>query len=214
MRPYGALELITGPAAEPLTLTNAKDWLRITGSSEDTLITGLIVAARLAVENYLNRKLINQTWKYYLDCFPSSNEIYKEGVFNLPLSYISGGGKSIEIPMAPVSSITHLKTYDEDNAATTMSASDYYADTKGVFPRVCLKDGVAWPSTVLRPANGIEIQFVAGYGSASTDVPQIIIEGIRHTLVHFYDCRGGSMGIPMNVMAMLGPYRIMPGPRL
>jgi hypothetical protein len=49
------------PSAEPVTLTDAKDYLNVDFSSKDTLITRLITDARRYAENMLHRSLITQT---------------------------------------------------------------------------------------------------------------------------------------------------------
>ena len=45
-----ALVLTAVPAAEPISLADAKAHLRIDGSDEDALLTALIAAARMFVE--------------------------------------------------------------------------------------------------------------------------------------------------------------------
>ncbi|MEQ1790660.1 MAG: head-tail connector protein, partial [Rickettsiales bacterium] len=57
------LERISAPATEPITLAEAKLYLRVDSSSEDNLITDLIVAARMSAEAWLKNSLISQSWK-------------------------------------------------------------------------------------------------------------------------------------------------------
>ena len=52
--------LMTAPAVEPLSLAEAKSWLRVDGADEDQLIQSLITSARLGVEATTNRLLITQ----------------------------------------------------------------------------------------------------------------------------------------------------------
>lgn len=47
--------------AEPLTLTEIKDYLRIDGEEEDNLLTALCAAAIAHVENYLQAPLPSET---------------------------------------------------------------------------------------------------------------------------------------------------------
>ncbi len=46
---------------EPVTLTDAKNWLKIDVSDDDVLLTRLISAARQDCENYLNISLVPRT---------------------------------------------------------------------------------------------------------------------------------------------------------
>ena len=64
------------------------------------------------------------------------------------------------------------KYYSDDDTATTWATTNYRLDNASVPSRFCLKRNISYP-TGLRPTNGFEIQYVAGYGGAS-DVPQQI----------------------------------------
>ena len=55
------------PGAEPVTLAEAKDHLRLQHASEDELLAGLIRAAREDVERATGMALIDQTWRLALD---------------------------------------------------------------------------------------------------------------------------------------------------
>ena len=60
----GRLKLITAPAEEPVSLTEAKTHLRVDTSADDTYIARLITSARAHVEEaILHRPLITQTWE-------------------------------------------------------------------------------------------------------------------------------------------------------
>ena len=67
-----SLQLNTPPAAEPVTLAEAKAWLRVdTGDDDDALITSLISAARARAEWHTGRAFVTQGWTLWLDCWPS-----------------------------------------------------------------------------------------------------------------------------------------------
>ena len=71
--------LSIAPAIEPVTITEVKLHLRLATSAalaaayttEDDLLGALIEAARSAAEDFTRRALITQTWKAYLDSWPS-----------------------------------------------------------------------------------------------------------------------------------------------
>ena len=206
-----ALSLYSAPAAAVLTTAEAKAFLRVDTSSDDTLIDSLVAAATQKIEFYLNRKLITQTWDLYMDNFPmSNNQEWWDGSRDGHISSIIAPRNYIDLMLAPVSSISHLKTFDNDDASYTMTASQYYVDTIKGFGRLYLRLGQTWPTTVLRTGNGIQIRMVVGYGSSSASVPTAIIAAIREMLVPMYDCRGASE-IAMSAVckSLLEPYRIM-----
>ena len=60
--------LLAGPAEEPVSLAEAKAFLKVDDTAEDGLIGALIAAARLHVESITGRALITQTWRLMLPC--------------------------------------------------------------------------------------------------------------------------------------------------
>lgn len=64
--------VVTGPASEPITSTEAKNWLKVDSSADDALISGLIVSARQYAEQYQCTALYTQTILEYYDCFPGA----------------------------------------------------------------------------------------------------------------------------------------------
>jgi len=99
------LQRVTAPASEPVTLTEAKLYLRVDTTDDDTLISDLIVAARMVAENWLGRSLITQSWK---------------------LAYDYGIPESIWLPMGPVASITSLIVVNQDQSTTVPDSSTYW----------------------------------------------------------------------------------------
>lgn len=60
-------KLADPPVIEPVSLVEAKTFLRIDTGDEDSLIDYLITAARHAAEKYTSRSFITQTWKLYVE---------------------------------------------------------------------------------------------------------------------------------------------------
>jgi uncharacterized phiE125 gp8 family phage protein len=97
--PPRGLRRISAPATEPVTLSETKLFLRVDSSTEDTLISTLITAAREAAENYLRKSFITQGWEIsYNDMIP----------------------QRIALPMRPIQSITSIVC-----DSTTLSAESY-----------------------------------------------------------------------------------------
>jgi len=72
---YRSLTVETAPAVEPVTLTEAKQHLRVDIDDDDTYIEALIVAARQYAEEYLDRALISQQLAMRMDTFPYEFEL-------------------------------------------------------------------------------------------------------------------------------------------
>ena len=57
--------------------------------------------------------------------------------------------------------------------------------------RVVLTEG-AVPPLPGRVANGIEIQYTAGYGATEDNVPVLLRQGMLQVIAHLYEHRGDS----------------------
>lgn len=111
-------KIITPPIAEPITLTDAKDYLNVDFASKDTLITRLITDARRYAENLLHRSLVTQTIQLiYEPERVASGELsgpvgirYDEDLWERPNVPLLGTAR-IVIPclMGPVASFTSLE---------------------------------------------------------------------------------------------------------
>jgi hypothetical protein len=207
-----ALVLVTGPAAEPLTLAEAKLHLKVDAADEDSLIQNLIQAARLAAEEETGLALLAQTWRLYLDAFPQAAGWWggvREGARSAEVERV------IELPRPPLLSVTHVKTYDTVDAASVMPAADYFVDGASRPGRIVLRPHAAWPAA-LRDTNAIEIEYQAGFGAAASNVPVAIRQGMLQHVAALYAARGdgldmGEAPIPAAALALYRPYRI---PRL
>src|SRR5262245_41790117 len=67
--------LLTGPAIEPLSLDEAKAFLRVEHSDDDQVISALIAGARTHIETQSQVALITPGWRIALDCWPQHGRI-------------------------------------------------------------------------------------------------------------------------------------------
>jgi len=120
-------------------------------STEDTFITGLIKVAREYCENYQHRALATQTWDLVLDDFPDED--------------------FIELPKAPLQSVTSITYIDSAGTTATMTASlsGYFVDTNEPG-KVCLSYGITWPSFTPYPYGAVKVRFVCGHTGVTPDV--------------------------------------------
>ncbi len=171
------LQRQSAPASEPLTAAETKSYLRVTDTDDDALIEGLIAAVRQQAEAFTGRALITQTWTLWLDRVPRrKRSAGNAGIFQLPVDFFDGAARTIEIPRPPLQSVSFVNTYDTANNASTFDASRYWVDTASQPGRLALNEGASWPGN-LRSVNAVEIQFVAGYGDASS-VPDALKQGM------------------------------------
>jgi uncharacterized phiE125 gp8 family phage protein len=173
-----ALKLIIPPGTEPISLDEAKAHCRVETDDDDILIEGLIIAAREYCEGFQNRAYITQTWELWLNAFPSTNYI--------------------ELPRPPLQTVDSIVYYGTDDIEHEFE--DYFVDAESEPGRVVLNYGKSWPSTTLRPANGVRIAFTAGYGEEEYgegygegyeegSVPQIIKQAMLLLIGHWYENR-------------------------
>jgi len=198
-----SLALVTGATTQPLTVLEAKRHLRLPASvnEDDALLISLIDAATSSAEDYTRRSFVTQTWKLFLDDWPKSvRDEWWNGVREGPIGGVHTG--ELRLPLGPLQSVTHVKTYDDSDVATTFSAASYYVDT--AKERIVLRQGQAWP-TWERVANGIEIQYVTGFGEMGT-VPSSIRRALREHVAYMYEHRGDD-AMPMVSRALLRPFK-------
>lgn len=151
--PYAAkFKITSGPTAEPVSLTEAKDQCRVDDQStlDDTFLNNAIITAREYYEQVTDRFLMPRTVEVALKNFPSIRQI--------------------ELAGAIVRSITSVKYYDSDNALQTLDSSKYYLFDYFSPNSVVLDSAEAWPDTYERE-NAVIITYEGGYATAS-DVPQ------------------------------------------
>ena len=205
------LVIHTEPASEPITLAEAKSYLRIDSSGDDALITSLISTARKLCEEHTQRAFMSQTLQLFLDNLDDIDNPLWEGMRTGP--YLNYYKNYIDLPMPPVVSVTHVKTFDDDDNATTFSSSNYYVDNAKQPARIVLRTGETFP-TALRVANAIEVQYVVGYSSASA-VPEPIKFAIYQVLTYLYEHRGdmyeGKTSLPATATKLLAPYVVYSG---
>jgi hypothetical protein len=197
-------------ATEPVTLAEAKAHCRVTSTADDTLITTLIKTARQLCEQYTGLAFISQTWEFNLDRFPStqgSESDWHDGVREGLISQVDCQKRYIDIPIAPLISISSLATFNDAGDSATMDAAGYIVDTRRIPGRITLATGAIWPVN-LRPANAILITFTAGYADANS-VPALLKHAVLVAIGHLYDNRTAPPVLSEGAMQILNPFRVM-----
>jgi hypothetical protein len=194
--------LVTPPASEPVALADVKTFLRIDVSNDDAILNMLISSCRRMAEEYCQRAFITQSWRLVMDRFTDGEIQLLPGFYTAPTPFEIDGYQDIQLSRLPIQSITHIKTTNDANVQSTVSAAIYALDTDN--GRVLLNEGRSWP-TELRDRASVEVEFVAGYGSAS-NVPEPIKQGILQHVAASYTNKVCA-DIPAGSMSLYGPFR-------
>jgi uncharacterized phiE125 gp8 family phage protein len=184
--------LLAGPAIEPVTLADAKAFLRVDSTAEDGLISTLVAAARLHVEATTARALIAQSWRLVLDCWPLA--------------------RVVPLPVGPVLTLTAVTAYDEAGDGTEVELEQFQVET-GVAPARLLLPAEIEDMPVLRERQGIEIDYAAGYGADREDVPMDLKHAILTLVGYWFEHRdavivaGAGAVVPTGFDRLVAPYK-------
>ncbi len=179
----------TEPETEPVTLAEAKTFLRLAGTAEDDLLTGLIRAAREDLERATGLALIEQGWRLVLDRIPRTDVVL--------------------LQRHPVREIVAVTAYGSEGEASLVAAGDYQADVVSRPARLLF---LRRPQPT-RAMNGLEIDFRAGFGEAGTDVPDLLRRAMLILVAHWYEFRASygpdeqPVSYPPQYERMISAYR-------
>jgi len=149
----------SGDLSDVLMLADVKKHIRILHDVEDYEIEAYLKSSVDRVQRITKVALVTQTWKYTTDCWPDDYLIHLE--------------------QSPVTSVTHVKYYDEDGVQQTLATTKYQTDLTSMPARVYITDVPALETGIGR----IEIQFVTGPLDV---VPEDLLNAIRMFTAGFY----------------------------
>ncbi len=184
--------LLVGPTVEPISLADAKTYLRVSGTEDDSLIETLIAAARVHVETLTRRALITQDWRKILDCWPEKRQV--------------------ELPLGPIQSLVAVRTFDDDGTPTELPLTQFVPETNSAPAKVLLPKQA--PNTQLRAIASIEIDYRVGYGATADAVPQDLRQSLLSLIGHWYQNReavlmaGSGAIVPHGFDALISNYRV------
>jgi uncharacterized phiE125 gp8 family phage protein len=185
--------LLSPPLVEPISLAEAKAYLRVEHNADDDVIAALITGARVHVEAQTRRALITQSWRLVRDAWPEDGRI--------------------AVTPAPLRELVAARVYKLDGSTQAIDVQAFVAN-KASAPAMLGFTLGALPAPG-RHFGGIELEVEVGYGDAASDVPEALRQAIRVLVAHWYENRGllgeaDATGIlPQSAAALLAPYRVL-----
>jgi hypothetical protein len=201
--------------ADTTFLAAVKSFLKIDNTDDDTLIKALIQVATERLEKECNLKFITQKWDIYYDAFSykKAKDDWWDGTREGALAQFTSNIETLELPFGPCSAISAFKTFADDGSDTssTFASTNYQLDTNSATPRVGLRSGCSWPSTLLRPFNGIKLEECTfGFASTFAAIPDALAHAVKLTVAKLYENRGDvtdkEFSIPNTALMLIGPY--------
>lgn len=184
--------LLAGPAQEPVSLVQMKAFLRVEDEAEDGLIEALIAAARIHVEGVTGRALLAQTWRVVLDNWPES--------------------RAIRLPVSPMFALSEIRAYDHHGQSHQIDLDNFLPDGQAVPARI-ICPGRIEGAPALRHRNGIEIDYVAGFGAEPEAVPADLIQSLKTLVAYWYENRdavlvsGAGAAVPAGFDRLVAAYK-------
>ena len=190
------VRVVTPTPTEVFTLDEAKDFLRVDGTDEDTYITSLIQSAREAFEAFASRYVL-----------PTVVDEFLVGGFPVAKPYWPSDGL-IYLSKPNVTAVASVKYHNTSGAETTYSTDDYREfNVDSDFTGLESVDG--WPSDCdTDRANAVTIRYTAGWADASS-VPGPVKDGMNLYMAQAYDNRMNNIKqLPTRVEFLWDKYRL------
>lgn len=209
---------------EPLTPAEAKTFLKVTNTLEDSLIAAQIKVVRLLFERLTKRTIVAKHLKLTYDTIPGAGSMsglpWWDGVREM--AWMGSRGRQIQLPKPPLFApeTVEIATYDLVNVRSVYDPINYFIDCtdQDQQPRICLNYGAIWPPN-LRPSNSFEVLYQAGYPVDATDpdnpvqtVPADIKQAMLLMLSWIFNNRGDASDVGAKMSGsfdMLRPYIIV-----
>ena len=154
------------PALAPVSVAEAKTFMRVGTDAHDGLIGDLIAAVVDFAESESRRSFIIRNMSAAFAGFPAERD-------------------SLVLPGYPVNDVTSITYLDFEGEVQTV-AEDVYRVIAGDRGQVVIAFGKTWPR-VANCISPVTVNFTAGYGDAASDVPARIKLLIRQCVADAYE---------------------------
>ena len=160
-------KVTTQPSSEPITLAEAKNYLKVDEATDDSLIGDLIKGARQEIERSCNIGLLPQTITETFDDWPSV--------------------RSWELSLSPLRTVSAISYLDSAGSVQTWASGNYVVDDYQDPPRVQRSSAGTFP-TLYDQINSVSAVYSVGWDDASA-MPAPIKRAILMTLADAYENR-------------------------
>ena len=151
------------PQGLPYPLDKVKEFLRVTGTDQDGVISRMITAAADIIEHNTWFVFGSRSYVGYFDCFPPESIFHKY----------------------PVSAVSSVQYYDSSNVQQTLSTSDYWYDLTSDHARIYFENA---PNVYDDRYDAVQVNFTAGYANWY-DYPDDYVQLLLLTVSDLYDNR-------------------------
>jgi len=152
-------------------VSEARDFLNLDSSADDSLLAIFIAAARQHFEGVTGRTTTPRNLAARFDVFPDNQG-------------------SMILPRVPVSAVSAVKYLNTSGVETTLSSTEYRVDTASVPARVGLAHGKSWPDTAIMES-AVTIEYSSGFASAEL-VPAVDRNIILMLVADMYEHRNAQ----------------------
>lgn len=225
----GALNLVTAPAGEPISLDEAKRHLRVSFDDDNDLIQSHLESARERVEIETGRQLMTATWELWLDTAPGLQNSWDSAaatLWGVNQAWMNWGPwldrVYIDVPRPPLASVVSITYVDTSGLTQTWDPTLYQVSKPA--GSTCRRGkirpayGASWPVT-RDQMDAIVVRFTAGYGLTNASVPQPLRRAILMIAGDLYENREATVvtdrrvtvqELPSGVDRILQQYRARP----
>ena len=183
------IKVVQPPASMPVSLSQAKQHLRLETSTEDDLLTGIIREATDYCEVILRQNLIERTLQQSF-----TRDQIASGLF------LTG---------APVREVVEVRGLSLSGQSTIISPSQYTIALHDGQAHLHLHDDID-PATI---AQGVTVDYASGLGQTGSEIPGNITRAILMLVAHWYEFRGATHRdepadkLPAGLEVLLAPHR-------
>lgn len=165
---------------EPITLSEAKEYLRINYDSEehDAMIESLVSSARTRIEDYCRRSIVAQS--------------RLARVFSIPQ------GGFVLLPFPEILSVESVKRRQADGS--------FYEFDVGKDLVVETGEMGGFRFSNRETGGDLFVEYRAGYDADLEDIPAPLKHAILILTYHYYDNPGGAAPMPDDVKNLIEPY--------